>query len=69
MHGSLNALESYSKDSSHLLTVCQTSFLKFLPAHCDAQVPSPPLDIRPLVVSGSPHNRVDLVFFSDGCMS
>lgn len=30
-------------------------------------MPSPPLEIRPLVVSGSPENRVDLVFFSDGC--
>ncbi|KXN82819.1 hypothetical protein AN958_02093 [Leucoagaricus sp. SymC.cos] len=31
-----------------------------------ASVPSPPLDIRPLVVSGRADNRVDLVFFSDG---
>lgn len=30
-------------------------------------VPSPPLEIQPLVVSGPSSNRVDLVFFSDGC--
>ncbi|KAJ7766478.1 IgA peptidase M64-domain-containing protein [Mycena maculata] len=29
-------------------------------------VPSPPLEIQPLVVSGPSSNRVDLVFFSDG---
>ncbi|KAF7299436.1 hypothetical protein MIND_00893400 [Mycena indigotica] len=29
-------------------------------------VPSPPLELLPLVVSGPPSNRVDLVFFSDG---
>ncbi|KAJ3563209.1 hypothetical protein NP233_g9086 [Leucocoprinus birnbaumii] len=29
-------------------------------------VPSPVLDVRPLVVSGPARNRVDLVFFSDG---
>lgn len=31
------------------------------------RVPSPPLEIEPLVVSGPASNRVDLVFFSDGC--
>ncbi|TFK39079.1 IgA peptidase M64-domain-containing protein [Crucibulum laeve] len=30
------------------------------------KVPSPPLQIVPLIISGSSHNRVDLVFFSDG---
>ena len=30
-------------------------------------VEPPPLRIEPLVQSGSSHNRVDLVFFSDGC--
>ncbi|KAJ7109074.1 IgA peptidase M64-domain-containing protein [Mycena crocata] len=29
-------------------------------------VPSPPLEIQPLVVSGPSSNRVDLIFFSDG---
>lgn len=29
-------------------------------------VPSPPLEVHPLVVSGPSSNRVDLVFFSDG---
>lgn len=29
-------------------------------------VPSPPLQIQPLIVSGPSSNRVDLVFFSDG---
>ncbi|KAG6812512.1 hypothetical protein H0H92_002511 [Tricholoma furcatifolium] len=29
-------------------------------------VPSPPLEVHPLIVSGPSHNRVDLVFFSDG---
>lgn len=28
---------------------------------------SPSLDIRPLIVHGPAENRVDLVFFSDGC--
>jgi len=28
----------------------------------------PPLLVRPLIVSGPSENRVDLVFFSDGCM-
>ena len=27
----------------------------------------PPLEIRPIFRSGDPENRVDLVFFSDGC--
>lgn len=27
----------------------------------------PPLHIQPILVSGPSHNRVDLVFFSDGC--
>lgn len=30
-------------------------------------VPSPSLQIHPLVVSGPSANRIDLVFFSDGC--
>jgi len=30
-------------------------------------VPSPPLQIQELIVSGPSSNRVDLVFFSDGC--
>lgn len=33
----------------------------------DGVVASPPLKIFPLITSGSPANRVDLVFFSDGC--
>ena len=32
-----------------------------------AQVDPPPLDIEPLITSGDSSNRVDLVFFSDGC--
>lgn len=28
----------------------------------------PPLEIRPLIVSGDSSNRVDLIFFGDGCM-
>lgn len=31
------------------------------------KTPSPPLEILPLIVSGPSDNRVDLVFFSDGC--
>ena len=27
----------------------------------------PPLEIRPIFQSGDPKNRVDLVFFGDGC--
>ncbi|KAF7296654.1 hypothetical protein HMN09_01074100 [Mycena chlorophos] len=34
-----------------------------------ASVPSPPLEIVPLVVSGPSSNRVDLVFFSDGYLA
>ena len=30
---------------------------------------SPPLEVVPLIVSGSSANRVDFVFFSDGCES
>lgn len=26
-----------------------------------------PLEIEPLITSGDPSNRVDLVFFADGC--
>ncbi|KAF8073531.1 IgA peptidase M64-domain-containing protein [Lyophyllum atratum] len=47
-----------------------------LPGKCEAAhalvneeypvVPSPPLEVHPLVVSGLSSNRVDLVFFSDG---
>lgn len=29
--------------------------------------PPPPLTIKPLIISGPSDNRVDLVFFSDGC--
>ncbi|KAJ7644444.1 IgA peptidase M64-domain-containing protein [Roridomyces roridus] len=32
-------------------------------------VPAPPLEIKPLVVSGPSSNRVDLVFFSDGYLA
>lgn len=31
-------------------------------------VPPPPLEIRPLIVNGPSSNRVDLIFFGDGCM-
>ena len=34
-----------------------------------ADVASPPLQMQPLIVSGPSRNRVDLVFFSDGCKS
>lgn len=30
-------------------------------------VPPPPLEIRPLIVNGPSSNRVDLIFFGDGC--
>ncbi|KAF9468663.1 IgA peptidase M64-domain-containing protein [Collybia nuda] len=40
---------------------------KYFPAHAGTSVvPSPPLQIHPLIVSGPSSNRVDLVFFSDG---
>ncbi|KAF9453158.1 hypothetical protein P691DRAFT_802037 [Macrolepiota fuliginosa MF-IS2] len=54
MHGPLNALGRH-RDAKD-------------PSH-SISVPSPPLDIRPLVVSGPPENRIDLVFFSDGYTS
>jgi hypothetical protein len=28
---------------------------------------APPLEIRPLIISGPSSNRVDLIFFGDGC--
>lgn len=28
---------------------------------------APPLEIRPLIISGPSKNRVDLIFFGDGC--
>ena len=31
------------------------------------KVPSPPLEVVPLIMSGPSTNRVDFVFFSDGC--
>ena len=31
------------------------------------QIPSPPLEVIPLIVSGPSTNRVNLMFFSDGC--
>lgn len=30
---------------------------------------APELEIRPLIVNGPSSNRVDLIFFGDGCMS
>lgn len=30
---------------------------------------APDLDIRPLIISGPSSNRVDLIFFGDGCNS
>lgn len=30
-------------------------------------VAPPPLEIRPLIVNGPSSNRVDLIFFGDGC--
>lgn len=31
--------------------------------------PPPPLDIQPLIVNGPSSNRIDLIFFGDGCES
>lgn len=31
-------------------------------------VAPPPLDIQPLIINGPSDNRVDLIFFGDGCM-
>ena len=31
-------------------------------------VEPPPLDIQPLIINGPSENRVDLIFFGDGCM-
>lgn len=28
----------------------------------------PPLDIQPLIINGPSENRIDLIFFGDGCM-
>ena len=33
----------------------------------DEPVKGPPLEVEPLILSGASSNRVDLVFFSDGC--
>jgi len=33
----------------------------------EPNVPPPPLEMVPLIISGPSTNRVDLVFFSDGC--
>lgn len=30
-------------------------------------VAPPPLEIRPLIVNGPSSNRIDLIFFGDGC--
>ena len=38
----------------------------YLQARQDAE--PPPLEIRSLIVNGPSSNRVDLIFFSDGCM-
>lgn len=32
-----------------------------------AKAAPPPLDIQPLIVTGPSSNRVDLIFFGDGC--
>lgn len=32
-------------------------------------VAPPPLDIQPLIINGPSSNRIDLIFFGDGCMS
>lgn len=29
----------------------------------------PPLDIQPLIINGPSDNRIDLIFFGDGCKS
>ncbi|KAJ7243740.1 IgA peptidase M64-domain-containing protein [Mycena rebaudengoi] len=50
-----------------LLDTTQTRFQWPKDPHGEFEgVPSPPLEIQPLVVSGPSNNRVDLVFFSDG---
>lgn len=28
----------------------------------------PPLDIQPLIINGPSENRIDLIFFGDGCV-
>lgn len=33
----------------------------------EANAAPPPLEIRPLIVNGPSDNRVDLIFFGDGC--
>ena len=33
----------------------------------EPNVPPPPLEMVPLIISGPSTNRIDLVFFSDGC--
>ncbi len=30
-------------------------------------VAPPPLDIQPLIINGPSENRIDLIFFGDGC--
>lgn len=32
------------------------------------EVDPPPLDIQPLIINGPSENRIDLIFFGDGCM-
>lgn len=38
-----------------------------IPFDQDPEISPPPLEVVPLLVSGSSANRVDFVFFSDGC--
>lgn len=54
-----SAISSYGESQNVLAAELQSG----------QHVPSPPLEIEPLIVSGSESNRVDLVFFSDGCAS
>ncbi|KAJ7505730.1 IgA peptidase M64-domain-containing protein [Mycena galericulata] len=63
-HGHAHELEA---DLSGFLDVSQTRLAcpDTAKGNFDG-VPSPPLEIQPLVVSGPSSNRVDLVFFSDG---
>ena len=54
------------EDLSPLVQGHEVDGVPYLQARQDAE--PPPLEIRSLIVNGPSSNRVDLIFFSDGCM-
>ncbi|KAK1227753.1 hypothetical protein PQX77_009224 [Marasmius sp. AFHP31] len=60
--------------STSVLAIRTNSWIEYMDSRArDLQLgiraPAPPLEVTPLIVSGDPKNRIDLVFFSDGYLA